>query len=64
MAGLETDLKERWKDGGVEFTCSKTKGWSTQCVRLGNDGTVRMRMEELALKPLPLMAAALWEGHQ
>lgn len=41
-----------WKDQRTEC----------KCVRLGNDG--RARMAELALKPLPLMAAALWEGHQ
>lgn len=59
---LETDLKDRWKDGGVGLTGRKTKGQSTQCVRLGNDGTVRM--SELALRPLPLVTAALWEDHQ
>lgn len=59
---LETDLKDRWKDGGIGLTGRKTKGQSTQCVRLGNDGSVRM--SELALRPLPLVTAALWEGHQ
>lgn len=59
---LETELKDRRKDGGVGLTCRKTKGQSTQCVRLGNDGAVRM--SELALRPLPLVTAVLWEGHR
>ena len=43
-----------WKDQGTEYAVCKAR----------EDGTVRMRMAEVALKPLPLMAAALWEGHQ